>query len=84
MEEKERRESARSRARWMLPGLRRRAPMNRLKVSHVVPAVSRIVAIYSRDSGKFGAPELKVLNPLLAVFEWLVGRAIFPGAIDIV
>lgn len=45
----------RSRVRWMLPGPRRRAPMNLLKVSHVVPAVSRNVTIYSRGSGKFGA-----------------------------
>lgn len=44
---------ARSRVRWMLPGPRRRAPMNLLRVSHVVLAVSRIVAIYSRGSGKF-------------------------------
>lgn len=45
----------RSRVRWMLPGPRRRAPMNFLRVSHVILAVSRIVAIYSRGSGKFDA-----------------------------
>jgi len=49
------REAREPSVRWMLPGPRHRAPMNLLRVSHVVSAVSRIVAIYSRGSGKFGA-----------------------------
>lgn len=72
----------RSRVRWMLPGSHRRAPMNLLGISHVAPAVFRIVAIYSHVSGKFGCPDVEVLNPLLENFKYLTRRIIYREIID--